>query len=127
MKKEVIKTGNAPAAVGPYSQGIRFSDIVYVSGQIPLDPASNEIVSGGIKDQTERVLRNIEAILTAGGSCLDNVLKTTIYLSDIENFAIVNEVYEKCFTKNPPARSTVEVGRLPKGAHIEIDAVAFAD
>ncbi len=126
MKKEIVRSDAAPAAAGPYSQAVKFSNIIYLSGQIPLDPENNEIVSGGIEIQTERVLLNIKLILAAAGSCLDNVLKTTIYLSDMDDFVIVNKVYEKYFGDNSPARSTIEAARLPKGAKIEIDVVAFA-
>lgn len=127
MKKEIIRSENAPAVVGPYSHAVKLSNMIYLSGQIPLDPESNEIVGGGIEKQAEQVLLNLELILEAADSCLDNVLKTTIYLSNIDDFTLVNRVYEKYFRNNFPARSTVEASRLPKGALIEIDAVAFAD
>ena len=125
MKKVVIATDKAPAAIGPYSQAIEANGFVFVSGQIPLDPATGEIVAGGVKRQAEQALGNVKAILDAGGSSLDLVVKTTIYLVNLDDFASVNEVYKGYFPKDEPARATVEVSRLPRGAMVEIDAVAL--
>src|SRR6266496_1047703 len=123
MKKPIF-TSEAPAAIGPYSQGIRTGRFLFCSGQIPLDPKSGEIVSGDIATQTRRVLDNIAAILRAEGLTFDNVVKTTIFLTDLEDFQTVNAVYGSYFKQDPPARSTVQVSALPKGAKIEIDAIA---
>lgn len=124
MKKEII-TGNAPKAIGPYSQGVRTSGgFIFASGQIPLDPQTGELVAGGIAEQTERVLENLKAVLEADECSLEDVVKTTVYLKDIEDFAAMNTVYAKYFTNCPPARVCVEVARLPKDALIEIDCVA---
>ncbi len=125
MQKEVISTDNSPAAIGPYSQAVRLDNLMFISGQIPLNPKSCEIVSGNIKDQTEQVLENLKNILDAGGSSLQKVLRTTIYLTDISDYTIVNETYAQYFENCPPARSTVQVSRLPRDVLIEIDAIAF--
>lgn len=124
MKLQAISTDKAPAAIGPYSQAVRFGSMLFCSGQIPLDPASGEIVVGGISDQTERVMNNIAAVLTAAGVGFDDVIKTTIYLVDMADFAAVNEVYGKCFSSHKPARSTVAVKALPRGALVEIEVIA---
>jgi 2-iminobutanoate/2-iminopropanoate deaminase len=124
--REVIATPNAPQAIGPYSQAIRAGGFVFVSGQIPLDPASGEIVAGGVAEQTRRVLDNLEAILKASGSALDKVVRTTVYLNDMGEFAAMNEVYGSFFRQNAPARATVEVSRLPKDVRVEIDCIALA-
>lgn len=126
MKKEIISTKDAPEAIGPYSQAIKAAELVFISGQIPLDPASGEIVGGSIEAQTEMVMRNLEAVLKAAGSDLDNVIKTTIYLTDLNDFAVVNGIYGRNFSDSPPARATVEVSGLPKGVKVEIDAIALA-
>ncbi|MHC4183786.1 MAG: RidA family protein [Planctomycetota bacterium] len=126
MQKTVISTNNSPAAIGPYSQAIRFNELVFVSGQIPIDPESGKVIKGNIKEQTKQVLENLENILQAGGSSLPNVLRTTIFLSDMDDYAMVNETYAQYFESSPPARSTVQVSRLPKDVHIEIDAIAYA-
>jgi 2-iminobutanoate/2-iminopropanoate deaminase len=125
MQKETVYTEKAPQAIGPYSQAIKFGDLIYCSGQIPLDPATGKLVEGDIAVQTERVMKNLQAVLEAAGSTLDRVLKTTIYLADMNDFAGVNEVYGRFFTSKPPARSTVAVARLPRDARIEIDVVAY--
>lgn len=122
---ERIYTKDAPEPVGPYSQAILHNDIVYLSGQIAIDPETNEMSTGGIEEQTDRVLQNIRNVLQASGSSIGNVLKTTCYLANINDFAKFNEVYGKYFTDSCPARSTVEVSRLPKGALVEVDVVAF--
>ena len=124
MIKRIIQTEQAPAAIGPYSQAIRIGDFLYTSGQIALDPESGNFLSGEIEEETEQTLKNISAILQAGGVNFENVIKTTVYLSDLNNFARMNQVYEKYFSKNKPARACVQVAALPKGAKIEIDAIA---
>ena len=125
--KKVIQTASAPKAIGPYSQAVVHEGIAYLSGQIPIDPASGEIVSGDIAAQTERVLDNLSAVLAASGSSLAKVLKTTVYLRDMNDFAAMNAVYARYFSENPPARATVQAARLPKDALVEIDAVAAVD
>jgi 2-iminobutanoate/2-iminopropanoate deaminase len=124
MSKRIIQTELAPAAIGPYSQAIRIGDFLYTSGQIALDPKSGKFLSGEIKEETEQTLKNISAILQAGGLELENVIKTTVYLSDLNDFVKMNQIYEKYFSKNKPARACVQVAALPKGAKIEIDAIA---
>ena len=124
--KKIISTNEAPGAIGPYSQGVRSGSFLFCSGQIPLDPKSGQIVSGDIATQTRRVLDNIAAVLRAGGLTFDNVVKTTIFLTDLGDFQIVNEVYTSYFKQDAPARSTVQVSALPKGAKIEIEAIANA-
>ncbi|HAX47216.1 MAG TPA: reactive intermediate/imine deaminase [Nitrospina sp.] len=126
MKKRIIQTDQAPAAIGPYSQAIRVGDFLYTSGQIALDPQSGEFLSGEIEQETERTIENISAILTAGGLSLDNVIKTTVYLTDLSHFARMNHIYEKYFSGNKPARACVQVAALPKGAKVEIEAIAIA-
>ncbi len=121
---EIIETDEAPAAVGPYSQAVVAGDLVFVSGQIPLDPATGQLSAGSIEEQTKRVLHNAQAILRAAGCTLDNVCKTTIFLTDLDNFKTVNEVYAGFFNGSPPARSTVQVAALPLGAEIEIEVIA---
>ena len=123
-KLERIQTAGAPAAIGPYSQAIRMGDLVFTAGQIPLDPKKMEIIEGGIAEQTDRVMRNLQEILIEAGASLETVLKTTVYLADMNDFAAMNEVYGRHFAKHNPARSTVEVRRLPKDVLVEIDAVA---
>jgi 2-iminobutanoate/2-iminopropanoate deaminase len=126
MNREVVRTGKAPAAIGPYSQGIRCGGLLFCSGQIPLDPATGKLVPGGIGEQTERVLLNLEAVLAAGGAALSSVVKTTVYLVDLGDFPAMNAVYGRFFPGDPPARATVEVSKLPAGARVEIEAVAAA-
>lgn len=123
---EIISTQNAPQAIGPYSQAIKANGFIFVSGQIPVDPATQKIVDGGIAQQTERVITNLEAILKAAGSGLDKVLRTGVYLKDMGEFAAMNDVYERFFPQSAPARSTVEVARLPKDVRVEIDVIALA-
>ncbi len=126
MNKKIINTLDAPAAIGPYSQAIRIGDFLYTSGQISLNPESMEMISGNIEVETEKVLQNIEAILNADGLNLNNIVKTTVYLTDLSEFARMNQVYEKFFSKNKPARACVQVAALPKGAKVEIDAIAHS-
>ncbi len=120
----VINTSEAPAAIGPYSQAMRVGEFVFLSGQIPLDPRTGEMVTGDVAAQTERVMKNLGAVLEAAGSGFGSVVKTTIYLTDLGNFQTVNGIYGKYFAANPPARATVQVSALPRGADVEIDAVA---
>ena len=124
--KEVIQTENAPKAIGPYSQAIAWSGLLFLSGQIPLDPATMQMVPGGVAEQTERVLENLKAVLEASGSSMAKVVKTTVFLKDMGEFAAMNEVYGRYFTENPPARSTVEAARLPRDVRVEIDCIAVA-
>jgi len=125
IKKEIIKTQKAPLAIGPYSQAIRAENLLFLSGQISVNPETNEFIDGDIEIQTEQVLKNIKAILEAGGSSLEDVVKVTIYLQDIKDFALVNKIYSKYFEYNLPARACVEVSNLPKNAKLEIDAIAI--
>ena len=124
--REAVATQQAPAAIGPYSQAIKAGGLVFTSGQISIDPATNQLVKGGISAQTERVLKNIAAILAAAGSSIENVVKTTVFLKNMSDFTAMNDVYGRFFPSTPPARSTVEVARLPKDVLVEIDVVALA-
>ncbi len=123
--REPIQTDRAPKAIGPYSQAIKANGFIFASGQIPLDPDTMQIVEGGIRQQTERVMNNIKAVLEAAGSSLEQVVKTTVYLSDLNDFAEMNETYGRFFGEAPPARSTVEVRRLPRDVRVEIDVIAL--
>ncbi len=123
--KEIITAPNAPKAAGPYSTAVRQKGFVFLSGQIPLDPQSGELVTGSIEDQTVRVLENLKAVLEAAGLSFSDVVKTTVFLKDMSNFRRMNETYGKYFATNPPARSTVEVARLPRDVQVEIDAIAM--
>lgn len=125
--KNVIATGRAPKAIGPYSQAIVHNGLAFLSGQIPLDPRSGQLVPGGIAEQTEQVLRNLRGVLEACGSSLENVVKTTVFLKDMGEFAAMNEVYARHFATDPPARSTVEAARLPRDVRVEIDAIAMVE
>jgi 2-iminobutanoate/2-iminopropanoate deaminase len=120
----VVKTAQAPAAIGPYSQGIVAGGFLFVSGQIPLDPATGQMVTGDVGAQVAQVMENLKAILEAAGGTLAAVVRTTVYLADLEDYPKMNEVYGKYFTVDPPARSTVEVAGLPRGARVEIDVMA---
>jgi 2-iminobutanoate/2-iminopropanoate deaminase len=124
--KQVLWTEKAPAAIGPYSQGVREGDWIFVSGQIPLDPLTGQIVQGDVAAQSERVLKNIDALLAAAGATFADVVKTTVYLTDLVDFAAVNDVYGRWFEPPYPARATVQVAALPRGALVEIDAIAIA-
>lgn len=125
MSKAIVKTADAPAAIGPYSQAVKAGDFLFCSGQIPLDPASGEVVEGDVRTQTERAMNNLKAVLEAGGADLSRVVKTTIFLVDLGDFGAVNETYAKFFTGDPPARACVEVSKLPKGVRVEIEATAY--
>jgi 2-iminobutanoate/2-iminopropanoate deaminase len=125
-EREVIVSAGAPAAIGPYSQAIRAGGLIFVSGQIPLDPRTGQVVEGGIAAQAERALVSLRAILEASGSGLERVVKTTVFLTDLGTFAEVNEVYARFFPRAPPARAAVQVAALPRGVGIEIEAVALA-
>lgn len=125
--KQVIETTHAPRAIGPYSQAISAGGFVFASGQIPLDPQTMEFVAGGVAEQTEQVLRNLSAVLEAAGTSLDRVVKTTVFLADMKDFAAMNEVYARYFTEEPPARATVEAARLPRDARVEIEVIALAE
>ena len=122
--KEIIATENAPQAIGPYSQAVRAGNMVFASGQIPLDPATKEFVPGGIAEQTEQVLRNLKAVFAAAGVEMAQIVKTTVFLADMNDFTAMNEVYGKYFAEKPPARATVQAARLPKDAKVEIEAIA---
>ena len=122
--KRIVSTTAAPAAIGPYSQATVHNGIAYLSGQIPLDPATGQIVAGGIAEQTTRVLDNLRAVLEAAGASLDTVLKTTVFLADMGEFAAMNEIYGRYFATNPPARATVQAARLPRDVRVEVECIA---
>jgi len=124
--KEIIQTEQAPKAIGPYSQAVRSNGLVFASGQIPIDPETGQFVSGGIAEQTEQVIKNLSRVLEAAGSGLNRVVKTTVFLADMEEFTAMNEVYGRFFSEEPPARATVEAARLPRDARVEIEAIALA-
>ncbi len=123
---EIIQTDRAPQAIGPYSQAIKANGFIFASGQIPLDPSTMQIVAGGVREQTEQVLNNLKAVVEAAGSSLDRVVKTTVYLAEMDEFAAMNEVYARHFGATRPARATVQVARLPRDVRVEIDVVALA-
>lgn len=123
--KQIITTTDAPGAIGPYSQAVIANGLIYTSGQIPLDPQTGEFVAGGIAEQTEQVMRNLAAVLKAADSSLEQVIKTTVFLADMNDFAAMNEVYGRYFNEQPPARSTIQAARLPRDARVEIDAIAL--
>ncbi|MCL1926091.1 MAG: RidA family protein [Syntrophorhabdaceae bacterium] len=125
MKRVIVSTGDAPKAIGPYSQAVKCNGFLFCSGQIPLDPATGKLVEGGIRKQTERALKNLVAVLEAGGAGLDTVAKTTVYMLDMGEFQEMNEVYSSFFQANQPARATVQVSSLPSGARVEIDAIGI--
>jgi 2-iminobutanoate/2-iminopropanoate deaminase len=124
--RDVIATPEAPQAIGPYSQAIRAAGLIFTSGQVAIDPATQQVVAGDVSVQTERVLKNLSAILEASGSTLENVLRCTVFLKNMGDFAAMNEVYGRYFKQAPPSRSTVEVARLPKDVLVEIDVIALA-
>lgn len=123
MPKEIILTPAAPTPVGPYSQAVKVGPLVFVSGQIPLDSSGNK-VSGGVTRETERCLENLKAVLEEAGARMDQVVKVTVYMTDLVDFKFMNQMYERYFSSNPPARSTVQVSKLPKDSHVEIEAIA---
>ena len=123
--REIIATDSGPKAIGPYSQAVKANGFVFISGQIALDPATQQLVSGSIAEHTERVMRNLEAILAAAGSSLEKVVRCSVFLKTMTDFAAMNEVYGRFFRKNPPARTTVEAARLPKDSLVEIDVIAL--
>jgi len=125
MKKQAISTKKAPAAVGPYSQAIKAGGFLFVSGQIPINPETGELVTGDIKAQTDQVLKNVKAILEEAGLTMDDVVKATVFISDMDQFAAVNEVYAKYFGDVPPARACVEVARIPKDVGVEVEVIAI--
>ncbi len=125
MDRQVIASANAPKALGPYSQAIRFGDFIFCAGQAGLDPATGKLVDGGIEAETSRVLANLSAVLAQAGSSLTQIVKTTVFLVNLDDFKAMNETYGRFFTSAPPARSTVQVSRLPAGASVEIEAIAI--
>ncbi len=127
MQKEIVRTDGAPRAIGPYSQAVRAGGLVFCSGQIPLDPATMTVVGGGGAEQTRRVLQNRGAVLDAAGASLGTVVKTTVFLKDMNDFAAMNEAYAEFFPSDPPARATVEVARLPKDVRVEIEVIALPE
>jgi 2-iminobutanoate/2-iminopropanoate deaminase len=127
MVKQIVNTKNAPKAIGPYSQAIKADKLVFISGQIPIDPINGSLVLGGIEKQTKRVMENIKSVIEASGCKMEHIVKTTIYLRNMDDFKFVNTVYEKYFSNNFPARSTVEVSNLPKNVDVEIDTIACLD
>jgi 2-iminobutanoate/2-iminopropanoate deaminase len=124
--RDVIATDQAPKAIGPYSQAIRAGGLIFTSGQVALDPATQQVITGDVAAQTDRVLKNLSAVLAAAGSAMDKVLRCTVFLKNMGDFGAMNEVYGRYFTEKPPARSTVEVARLPKDVLVEIDVIALA-
>lgn len=124
--KEIIATVKGPKAIGPYSQAVKAGGFVFTAGQIAFDPSTNQLVEGGVAQQTTRVLENLKAIVEAAGSSLDRAVKSTVYLKDMNDFAAMNEIYGKYFAQNPPARSTVEAARLPRDVRVEIDLIVLA-
>ena len=125
--KQIIATDRAPRAIGPYSQAVRAGNLVFASGQIPIDPATGEFVAGGIAEQTDQVLRNLTSVFAAAGVELNQIVKTTVFLADMEDFAAMNEVYGRFFGEQPPARATVQAARLPRDAKVEIEAIAVSE
>jgi 2-iminobutanoate/2-iminopropanoate deaminase len=125
--KDIISTDQAPGAIGPYSQAVRVGNLIFASGQIPIDPATGEFVPGGVAEQTSQVMRNLTAVFAAAGVGLDRVVKTTVFLADMNDFTAMNEVYGRFFMAEPPARATVQAARLPRDARVEIEAIAFVD
>jgi 2-iminobutanoate/2-iminopropanoate deaminase len=124
--KEIVQTEHAPQAIGPYSQAVKVDGFVFASGQIPIDPRTGQFVEGGIQEQTEQVIKNLQAVLEAAGSDLGRVVKTTVFLADMQEFVAMNEVYGRFFGNQPPARATVEAARLPRDARVEIEAIGLA-
>lgn len=125
MKKEIITTSLSPAAIGPYSQATKFGNLIFTSGIIPVDPNTGEIVKGGIEEQTQQVMTSLQNLVEASGSSLENIIKTTVFIKDMNDFSKINTIYAKYFPTNPPSRSCVEVARLPKDVLIEIEAICY--
>lgn len=125
MNKEIIYSKNAPAAIGPYAQGIKVGNLLFISGQLPINPKTGELLTGDIQAQTKQVIENLKAIIEEAGATLEDVVKTTVFLKDMNEFSLVNEVYGEYFKENPPARVCVEIARLPKDAQVEIEAVVL--
>lgn len=123
--REIVSTEKAPGAIGPYSQAVKSGGMLFCSGQIPIDPATGEFVEGGVAEQTEQVFKNLIAVLEAGGANLESVVKTTVFLADMNEFAAMNEVYGRYFDSNKPARATVQAARLPRDARVEIECIAI--
>jgi 2-iminobutanoate/2-iminopropanoate deaminase len=126
MSRKVISTDRAPAAIGPYSQAVKSGNLIFVSGQVPVNPQTGEI-TGGTKEQTRQALENLKAVLLAAGASLAQVMKTTVFLKNLDDFTVMNEVYKEYFPQEPPARSTVEVSRIPRGSLVEIEAIAVTE
>ncbi len=126
MSKRIIKTDQAPAAIGPYSQAVIGGGLVFAAGQIPLDPRTGQLVPGDVRIQTKRVMENLRAVLAAAGSSMEKVVKTTVFLRDMNDFGVMNEIYGEYFQENPPARATVQVTKLPREAAVEIEVIALA-
>ena len=124
--KEIVATERAPQAIGPYSQAVRAGNLIFASGQIPIDPATKEFVAGGVAEQTEQVLKNLKAVFAAAGVRMDQIVKTTVFLADMNDFTAMNEVYATYFAENPPARATIQAARLPRDAKVEIDAIGVS-
>ena len=127
MQRTVVETDRAPAAIGPYSQGVRWGHLVFTAGQLGIDPSTGNFIGEGIREQTRQALENVKAVLQAADSSLANVVKVTVFLADMAEFGLMNEVYASYFDRDPPARSAVQVAALPKGGRVEIEAVAIAD
>jgi len=125
MKKQIISTDKAPGAIGPYSQAVQIGRFLYTSGQIPLDAATGQIIEGDVQAQTKKVMENLQGVLAAAGTSLDNVIKTTVFIKNMDDFAKINEIYAQYFPNNPPARSCVEVARLPRDVQVEIEVIAL--
>ena len=125
MNREIISTDKAPSAIGPYSQAVKIGSFLFCSGQIPINPKTKEIAQGGIEEQTKMALENLKAVIEAGGSTLSNVVKTTVFMKNMNDFAKMNEVYSHYFKENPPARAAIEVARLPKDVLVEIEAIVY--
>jgi len=124
MTREIIKASNAPEAIGPYSQAVKSGNLLFVSGQVPVNPATGKIADD-IKAQTRQALDNLKAVLAAGGATMANVMKTTVFMKNLDDFTVMNDIYKEYFSKDPPARSTIEVSRIPRGSSIEIEAIAI--
>jgi 2-iminobutanoate/2-iminopropanoate deaminase len=126
MSREIIKTDKAPAAIGPYSQAVKSGNLIFVSGQVPVNPKTGEL-TGGTREQTRQVLENLKAVLAAAGASLSQVIKTTVFMKNLDDFTVMNEVYKEYFPQDPPARSTVEVARIPRSSMVEIEAIAISE